>query len=78
MQNTNITVILQAHLNINKEKEKMYLLLKRHYKPTGTWGTLTITEKNFSCNTLELPNLFNTTKVSCIPEGIYKLTTHTS
>jgi len=48
------------------------LLLKRKYFPEGTQGNL---EWNGTlvCYTIELPDLGNQRRISCIPEGIYIL-----
>lgn len=46
-----------------------------------TLGTLQLLDDNkeiFKCKTLELPDLGNQKKVSCIPKGTYKITPRTS
>jgi len=50
----------------------MVLELKRKYFPEGTQGDL---EWNGTlvCYTIELPDLGNQRRISCIPEGIYVL-----
>ena len=50
----------------------MVLELKRTYFPEGTQGDL---EWNGTlvCYTIELPDLGNQRRISCIPEGIYDL-----
>ncbi|HQA74133.1 DUF5675 family protein [Flavobacterium sp.] len=50
----------------------MVLKLKRNYTREGVTGTLTI-DKAYICYTLELPWRDNQVKVSCIPEGSYRL-----
>lgn len=50
----------------------MKLLLKRAYDPKGTNGVLTMDGMEI-CSTIELPWLNNQSKISCIPEGEYRL-----
>ena len=50
----------------------MDIVLTRLYAPGGTNGTLTI-NGSIICYTIELPWLNNRSKVSCIPEGRYRL-----
>lgn len=47
------------------------ITLTRYYTPLGTFGEWVV--KDFKCVTLERPWKENQTKVSCIPEGIYRL-----
>lgn len=57
----------------------MELILKRTYFNDATIGTLSILdEDNPIWHTLELPNLGNQKKISCIPEGVYSVITHES
>lgn len=51
----------------------MELELIRTYYPNGTNGML-MYEQRLLCYTIELPWLDNARKLSCIPEGKYKLT----
>lgn len=46
--------------------------LTRTYSPKQTTGKLT-TDTGFTCLTLELPWKGNSAKLSCIPEGVYKV-----
>ena len=55
----------------------MEILLTRLYAPGGTNGSITI-NGSIICYTIELPWLHNRPKVSCIPEGTYKLLTRYS
>jgi len=48
------------------------LSLTREYGPTGTNGTLTF-RRAFICHTIELPWRDNRQRISCIPEGRYRL-----
>ncbi len=50
----------------------MVLDLKRMYFPEGTQGDLEWNGTLF-CYTIELPDLGNQRRISCIPEGIYVL-----
>lgn len=50
----------------------MEIHLTRLYFPEGTNGKLTCEGKHI-CNTIELPWKENAKRVSCIPEGKYKL-----
>lgn len=50
----------------------MELILERIYFPKGTNGTLSF-EGNEICKTIELPWRENQRRVSCIPEGKYKI-----
>lgn len=50
----------------------MELVLERIYFPKGTNGTLSF-EGNEICKTIELPWRENQRRVSCIPEGKYKI-----
>ncbi|GGH65750.1 hypothetical protein HNQ91_002015 [Filimonas zeae] len=50
----------------------MELLITRTYYKNGTNGTLMLNGKPF-CFTIELPDKNNQTKISCIPEGSYKI-----
>jgi hypothetical protein len=50
----------------------MNLYLYRTYHPEGTDGMLYI-EDALQCYTIELPWLDNQPRVSCIPEGTYRL-----
>lgn len=55
----------------------MDLLLQRTYFKQGTNGTLFTFDK-FICHTIELPWRNNKRNISCIPEGVYELTTRFS
>ncbi len=48
------------------------LSLTREYGPTGTNGTLTL-RNAVICHTIELPWRNNRQRISCIPEGRYRL-----
>ena len=50
----------------------MKLELFRQYFPNGTNGELFVNGKKV-CNTIELPWKENQRKVSCVPEGVYKV-----
>lgn len=50
----------------------MRLLLERRYFPSGTNGTLSFDGKEI-CKTIELPWKDNTRRISCIPEGMYRI-----
>ena len=50
----------------------MKVVLQRTYYPNGTNGTLLIDDLEV-CHTIELPWLNNQKRVSCIPEGSYRL-----
>ena len=56
----------------------MKVEIKRKYQEKETLGDLKILDKDnfslFTCHTIELPNLNNQRKISCIPEGTYKVT----
>ena len=55
----------------------MQITITRTYFPGGTNGTLSI-DGVFQCYTIELPWLNNKPRVSCIPEGQYKIVTRRS
>ncbi|TDQ79309.1 DUF5675 family protein [Sphingobacterium yanglingense] len=59
------------------DRQVHILLLRRSYAVDGTNGTLTYRGKNI-CHTIELPDRVNAKRVSCIPEGRYKLTRYYS
>ena len=50
----------------------MKVVLQRTYYPNGTNGTLFVNDEEI-CHTIELPWLNNQRRVSCIPEGKYRL-----
>ena len=50
----------------------MEILLERMYFPEGTNGVLNLNGKEI-CKTIELPWRNNKARVSCIPEGKYKI-----
>ena len=50
----------------------MELILHRIYFPTGTNGAIYLGSLKV-CNSIELPWLDNKNRVSCIPEGRYKM-----
>lgn len=50
----------------------MELLLERKYFPEGTNGVLSF-EGNEICKTIELPWKENQKRISCVPEGKYKI-----
>jgi hypothetical protein len=50
----------------------MKVVLQRTYYPSGTNGTLLVNNEEV-CHTIELPWLNNQKRVSCIPEGSYRL-----
>lgn len=50
----------------------MELIIERAYFSEGTNGTLTI-NGNFICFIIELPWVDNKRKISCIPEGTFKV-----
>ena len=50
----------------------MKLALQRQYFSSGTNGTLSFNDKEI-CKTIELPWKENQRRISCIPEGIYKV-----
>jgi len=56
--------------------------IKRTYEPKQTLGKFTLFDESgavkFECKSLELPWLNNQRKISCIPEGVYKVTRTTS
>ena len=57
--------------------------LCRQYYPKQVIGTLTLTDEDsgaevFKCRTIELPDLYNQRRISCIPEGHYDVDVHTS
>ena len=56
---------------------KMEILLNRTYHPNGVNGVLTFKGEEI-CKTVELPWRDNRPRVSCIPEGKYKLRKRTS
>jgi len=61
----------------------MRAVLCRQYYPKQTIGTLTLTDEDsgeevFKCRTIELPDLNNQRRISCIPEGHYDVDPHTS
>lgn len=64
-------------LEINVAQQTHVLVLRRSYAPEGTNGTITYQGKHI-CHTIELPDKGNEKKVSCIPEGRYKLTRYHS
>ena len=53
----------------------MNATLKRTYTPTQTEGLFKLFDESgkliFTSHSLELPNLQNQRKISCIPEGFY-------
>src|SRR5690606_274250 len=50
------------------------LQLCRTYHPDGTNGNLYDNQGELLCHTIELPWLDNQVRISCIPEGTYRLT----
>ena len=50
----------------------MEILLERMYFPEGTNGVLSLNGKEI-CKTIELPWRNNQKRISCIPEGKYKI-----
>ena len=50
----------------------MEIILERMYFPEGTNGFLSLNGKEI-CKTIELPWRNNKARVSCIPEGKYKI-----
>lgn len=48
------------------------LVLRRKYGEQGTNGTITYQGRHI-CHTIELPDRNNIPRISCIPEGRYKL-----
>lgn len=50
----------------------MKLILERRYFSSGTNGTLYFNGQEI-CNTIELPWNENQRRISCIPEGIYRI-----
>lgn len=64
-------------LDIHVDRQVHILLLRRSYAPDGTNGTITYRGKHI-CHTIELPDKANAKRVSCIPEGRYKLTRYHS
>jgi len=55
--------------------------LIRTYHKDHTAGVLVLSDGNkvlFTCNTIELPNLGNQRRISCIPEGEYKVVPYSS
>lgn len=50
----------------------MELVLERQYLSSGTNGTLSF-DGNEICKTIKLPWLDNQRRISCIPEGFYRL-----
>lgn len=53
----------------------MEIVLERMYFPEGTNGVLSLNGKEI-CKTIELPWRNNKARVSCIPEGKYKIRKH--
>jgi len=53
-------------------KTKHTLVLRRIYGEQGTNGTIYFQDEKI-CHTIELPDLNNIPRISCIPEGRYKL-----
>ena len=53
----------------------MEIVLERMYFPEGTNGFLSLNGKEI-CKTIELPWRNNKARVSCIPEGKYKIRKH--
>ena len=64
-------------LEINIDQQVHILLLRRSYAPEGTNGTITYQGKHI-CHTIELPDKGNAKRISCIPEGRYRLTRYHS
>lgn len=56
-----------------EQKKAVILTLKRDYLTLGTNGRLSHGDKTI-CYTIELPWKYNQQRVSCIPEGIYRVT----
>lgn len=54
------------------ESKKVELLLERTYYKTGTNGVLSCAGGHL-CRTIELPWLENKPRISCIPEGRYRI-----
>jgi hypothetical protein len=53
-------------------KKKHYLLLQRKYGAQGTNGTITYQGEHI-CHSIELPEMGNIPRLSCIPVGSYRL-----
>ena len=59
----------------------MQAYLIRTYHKDHTAGIFVLSDGNkivFTCNTIELPNLGNQRRISCIPEGKYKVVPYSS
>lgn len=61
----------------------MRAVLCRQYYQKQTIGTLTVYDEDsgaelFKCRTIELPDLNNQRRISCIPEGFYDVDPHVS
>lgn len=50
----------------------MSITIKRWYNGDCTIGRLSLSDSNFQCFTLELPDLDNQEDISCIPTGTYE------
>lgn len=50
----------------------MKLVLQRHYFSSGTNGILSFNGKEI-CKTIELPWKENQRRISCVPEGTYRI-----
>lgn len=57
---------------IKRMSEETHLLLEREYHAGGTNGSIYI-DGQFVCHTIELPWRDNQRRISCIPEGRYRL-----
>jgi hypothetical protein len=53
----------------------MKVIINRNYESNQTYGTMVVMDTGrllFTCNTLELKNMGNIKRLSCIPEGTYQ------
>lgn len=70
-------IITQQTQLIESMKTKTTIFLKRTYHPNGTNGTLYINDNEIA-HTIELPWRDNKFRISCIPEGTYRIRKRTS
>jgi hypothetical protein len=62
------------NLTVPLIQKNMKAIISRTYGNEETRSTMFVMEgeqKLFECKTIELPNLNNQSKISCIPEGVY-------
>ena len=56
----------------------MDIILHRSYLPWGVYGEMIADDRQKLCYTVERRWQYNQPRISCVPEGVYRLTRHKS